>query len=901
MASKSSTIQLLALQVPTEISLSFDLYALTVPQDWKELFSHLQKIKMDKDFVLPPVQSLNQVLQLLVEDILFSSANAFGLKSSAKWLYFKNEKIDTDYIATAVKTWLGVCFKNCNSLTSDDLDKIRAISGSDLQVEKVTLPTPIWEIKDKKLEIDSLYYDLIPYLLANAIAQSPLTLINPKTDRELEPINFYEIASAESGAKEVISWPPMLALKTRTNKDSGKKEETTHYYSYHFTFALHYTTGSEPYLICDYGIRRWVSWELKYLRSGTTVCIKPTKSTRFAACQLKYMGSNKVIDFESNLARLITELEFKDKFTATDVMQTPCKNNELAWAVTYNNTMSLSHNTNTGVYPIDHEIFLQACRSRFDEVLHYDFPLVEVYSYCANREAFKKSISHYQKVIKFKKSHFLTEAGIPPFHIPSNLRLVLLAQSKEAQELIRHLAQKYRIDDVIVKELGALGAGFSTEEWQIESKNRIQEFQNDQELRNILDPDSQKVRKITLTLVEILPKDLFLNSPKKDPKSCFRPALAMLGSVTDHFQPKDENDGEDSLDLEDLSNKIAQEETAKETAKKEGKDHKKKLIKSNFAYRIENTLLSGLSMAGAYVYPTFEAEKFPPNVASIGVYLIHYHIGEQTRYLPVAVRIDQKGITAKSYGLNDWLDFHTFQVKMASGVRELQAIEFNKIKIQAWVFNNLFQETKQPTLFCFDAANLRNNGLIFLQKKFWQKHSLAFDTGENINKGENITFHSISQYPHVRVASIITPQTSEVPIYRVRDDKDELAGHTSGVFYPSSQSPECGYYYLSNQRPESQSGGILQKSKLIAMAKTRGAQKGQLKKIDTYAQGYNPRGVFLNLSLQQEDCFSDWASFVQCLRLYGLIHYLDIIKLPSPLHLAAGLKDYRPIQAISKP
>ena len=85
------------------------------------------------------------------------------------------------------------------------------------------------------------------------------------------------------------------------------------------------------------------------------------------------------------------------------------------------------------------------------------------------------------------------------------------------------------------------------------------------------------------------------------------------------------------------------------------------------------------------------------------------------------------------------------------------------------------------------------------------------------------------------------------------------------------------------------------------MAKTRGEKKGELKKPKPYAQGYNPRGVFLNLTLQKEDCFSDWASFVQCLRLYGLIHYLGATTFPAPLHLAAGLDDYRPIQAIREP
>jgi pPIWI_RE module N-terminal domain/RNaseH domain of pPIWI_RE len=902
MVSKSNTIQLFALQVPNQISLPFDLYALAVPQHWKELFNRLQQHKLGKNQVLPPVECFNQVLQLLLDGILFSSPNAFRLKSTANWLYFNADKIDTAYIATAVKTWLNVSFENCNFLTADDIAKIHAISGSDLQIEKVQLPTPIWEIKDASIKVDSLYYDLIPYLLASEVARSPLALINLRTNEEFEKVKFCEIVSVESGTKEVISWPPMLAVKTRKKKDSEEKETITHYYSYFLKFVLHYSTGGEPYIICDCGIKRWVSWEFTYLRSGATVCIKPTKSTRFAACKLKYMGKEKGIDFESNLARLVKELNFRDKFTAQDVIQIPCKNDELAckndglvWAVTYSNTMSRSHNTDVGWFPIDHEIFIQACLKRFGNVFEGGFSLIETYSRCENRKALTKVASEYKNVEKFIKSHFAEKPLTPPFYIPPNLKLVLLVQDTPSEQLIFPLAKKYCISNVVVRELGSLGAELLGNSWSSNCSSRIKEFQKR------LSPSPENTK--TVTLIEILPKDHFWRDASKDPKHCFRPALAMLGSVTDHFEPKDEKDTSDFLTTEDLNSELMQ----RETAKQEGKTSKAKSLKSEFAYRLEATLLSGLSMAGAYVYPHFDADKFPQDVASIGVYVIPYYQGEKTKYLPVAVRMDKTGVTAKAYGFNEWLDFHTFQVKMASGSKDFNPFDFNKNNIQSWVFNNLFAECKGPTLFCFDAANVRTKGLIFLQKKFWQKHLLARDTGENmgidenLGTGKNMTFIPLSKYPHIRIAGIISPNTSEVPLYRVCDEGNKLAGHTAGVFYPSSQNTECGYYYLSNQRPESRSSGILQQSKLIPMAKTKGENMGELKKPKPHAQGYNPRGVFLNLTLQEGDCFSDWASFVQCLRLYGLIHYLGATSLPAPLHLAAGLDDYRPIQAIREP
>ena len=119
----SNKIQLFALQVPTQISLPFDLYALTVPEDWKKLFSRLQQIKLGKNYVLPPVRCLNQALQLLIEDILFPSPNAFNLNLTQKWLYSKT-KISTDYITTLVKIWLNVSFENTKCLTDAVVNEI---------------------------------------------------------------------------------------------------------------------------------------------------------------------------------------------------------------------------------------------------------------------------------------------------------------------------------------------------------------------------------------------------------------------------------------------------------------------------------------------------------------------------------------------------------------------------------------------------------------------------------------------------------------------------------------------------------------------------------------------------------------------------------------------------------
>lgn len=858
----------------------------------------MQQYKHKRNHILPPIQSLNQALTLALDaEVLFPCANILSGKSTANWFYTKTNKIDTDYIANVVKNWLNLSFKKVDCLTKNDIQTIQSLSGSDLQFYKVQLPDPIWTIKDGELIIDPLCYSLIPYLVAKAIVASPLPLMAPSDNKVFEEMRFYECIVEQSSAQELISWPPRIITKNRKKKDSEGKEdseeeeEIAHYYSFLLKFSLQYNADGEPYLNCDYGVRRWVNWELRYLSSGKTVYIKPKNSQRFAPCKLKYMGEERGVDFEGNLVNLLNILNRKEKFTATEVLQTPYKNDDLAWGVVYGNTISRSHNAEDGLFPIDNEIFHKACLERIQNELGQGFSFVEPYLRCDSEKIHKVPRKAYNNDVKnFIKAHFASVNVAPPFYIPPNLRIVLLAQSKDAEKLIYPLAKKYRIDDVTVIGLGENGAELSGKNWKKDCENRIKRIEKTLPKSP---PD-----KITLTLIEILPKKDFWGNARVDPKPCFRPALAKLDSVTDHFEPKDEKDIADVFNLEELnleSNITPVNTKAKSTKNKLPKN---KLPKSEFAHRMESSLKSGLSMAGAYIYPTCEAENFPTDAASVGVYKIPFYIGEITKYLLVAVRMDKTSITAKAYGSDDWLDFHLFQIKMASGA--FTPMEYNKKKVQDWVFNTLFKETTSPTIYCFDAANLRHQGLPFLQKKYWRRHQIAFDISDD-PKSENIIFLPADKYPHVRIASIITPSTAEVPIYRACDLEGNLEGHTAGVFYPSSKTPECGHYFLSNQRPESRSGGILSESKLISPIITRGEKLGQLKKPKPYAQGYNPRGIFLNLTLQESDCFQDWATFVQCLRLYVLIQYLDATNYPAPLHQAAGLDDYRPIQAIREP
>ncbi|MBD1944385.1 DUF3962 domain-containing protein [Coleofasciculus sp. FACHB-712] len=881
-----NSIQLFALNVPTQISIPFDLYALEVPEHWKKVFNKLQQRKLGKNYVLPPVKCLNQALQLLIEDVLFPSPDAFQLKPT-KWLYSKTDQISTKYIASIVRIWLNVSFENSQCLTDEDIEQIHALTGSDLKFVPVTLPDQVWQVKDGELIIDPLYYHLIPYLFSSAIAAEPLALVDPRTGETFRKVPFQESILDGSSAKEVVSWLPEIEVGERKKKDSKKKEKTIHHYSYLITFALHYHPDGTPYLTCEYGVRRWVSWELGYLKSGVTVCVKPTGSTRFAPCKLKYLGKDKGVDFEGNLARLLRELNFKDQFAAQEVIQSPYKNSEFAWATVYSNRMSKSHNAGAGLFPTDIEIVHQACLKRVQTLLGNGFSPIETYVRCDNTKALTKAGSEYRKVEEFFKLHFAAEPQASPFTIPPNVRLILLAQDTPTEKLIQPLARKYGITDVVVESLGALGAELSGQQWKSECSKRIRDF------KNTLSPSPPGTK--TIVLIEILPKEQFWQDARKDPKPCFRPALAMLGCVTDHFEPKDEDDTEDFLTTEALQAELERVEAERQTAKEEGKSYKMKSLQSDFARRVETSLVSALAMAGAYVYPTFEAKNFPLDVASVGVYVIPFYTGDNIKYLPVAVRMDKTGVTAKAYGCNDWLDFFDFQVKMASEASAFSPINFNRNEIQNWVFNNLFQETKQPTLYCFDAENLRKRGLLFLQKKHWRKHTLAFCVEQGIE------FISTSKYPNVRVACVLTPSTSEVPVYRACNDEGNLEGHTKGVFHPSSQDPNGGYYYLSNQRPDSRSDGILNKSKLISLVATKGENAGGLKKTQPSAQGYNPRGILLSLTLQESDRFSDWASFLQCQRLYGLIQYLGATTLPAPLHLASQLEAYRPIQAIREP
>jgi hypothetical protein len=266
-------IQLFALNVPDRISLPFELYALEVPQHWKELFNRLQQHKLGRSPVLPPIKCLNQYLQLLVEDLLFPNRFAFSPKSNSKWIYAKSDSVDTEYIASIVRAWARISFEDLdtNFLTDRDIQTINAMSGKDLKFKKIALSEEVWKIQNGGLVIDPLYYSLIPYLFSSAIASAPLTLVNPALTEDSIKFDFRESISANSSSSEVISWAPEFIVR-------GKEKKTTHYYSYHATFKLDYHPGGVPYLNCDYGVRRWVNWELGYLSTGVTVYFNPTGS-----------------------------------------------------------------------------------------------------------------------------------------------------------------------------------------------------------------------------------------------------------------------------------------------------------------------------------------------------------------------------------------------------------------------------------------------------------------------------------------------------------------------------------------------------------------------------------------------------------------------------------------------
>ena len=217
-----NAIQLFALNVPPQISIPFDLYALEVPEHWKKLFSRLQQHKLGLNYVLPPVECLNQALQLLIEDILFPSPNAFRSKPT-KWLYSKTDQVSTDYIASVIKTWLRISFENSSFLTDADVEQIHALSGSDLKFELFTLPNLVWQVKDGLLNIDPLYYHLIPYLFSSAIAAKPVALVDPRTGETFREVPFRESILDDSSAKEVVSWLPEIEVRERKKKDSKEK------------------------------------------------------------------------------------------------------------------------------------------------------------------------------------------------------------------------------------------------------------------------------------------------------------------------------------------------------------------------------------------------------------------------------------------------------------------------------------------------------------------------------------------------------------------------------------------------------------------------------------------------------------------------------------------------------
>jgi pPIWI_RE module N-terminal domain/RNaseH domain of pPIWI_RE/MID domain of pPIWI_RE len=851
-------IQLFALNITPQLTLPFELYALEVPQHWKELFTRLQEIKLERKEVSPPTKCLNHYLQVLIEDLIFPSPDAFKTYQG-NWFYSKSNLVDRDDIATIVKTWVRISFESLKNFSESDRQLILAISGNDLKFKKINISELVWEVRDGKLHIDPIYYRLISYLFTSAIVSKPLTLINPDASEE-RTFHFRESITSD-GKSEVISWNPELIVRGKGKEK--EKEKENHYHSYHATFNLNYHPNGVPYLNCEYGVRRWISWKLGYLPTETKVYLSPTKSKRFAPANIKYMGEQRGLDFEGNLGRLIQELERADKFTTQDIIDLPCNHHSdgLNWVTVYNTRISKSHHAGAGLFPTDIASFHKACLHRIQDFFGTGVCEIEAYSRCDNTKALKSALSQHNKIKEFIKSELAIESDCIPFKIPDNLQLILMIQTPANQLLVEKLAAKYGIKNVKTIGIGKLGTELPGANLTSDYKDRIREFKESPELIDALStslPGSKK-----LAFLEILPKtDFWGNDAKKDPKPCFRPALAELDCVTKCFEPE----------------KPKQEKTSESHAEAEPSE-------TEFIRRVENSLLRGLVMTGAYIYPEFKADNFPTDVACVGVYAIS--CGK--KFFPVAVRIDRNGIMARGYG-SEWIDIYDFQIKMARN-DIFNPIEFkNKSKMQNWVFNNLFEETQAPTIYCFDAQNLRTKGLVFLQKQHWRQDSLAFHTDGPTR------FIPLSEYPHVRIAAILTPESLEVPIYRACDESGNLEGNTKGVFHSSSQDAECGYYYLSNQKPSNRTDPILQKSKFFSTT----TKAGKSIKPNLSAQGYNPTGIMLTLTLQQEDVASDWASFIQCQRLYGLTHHFDATNYPAPLHLAKDLSGYLPIQEILK-
>lgn len=220
-----NSIQLFALQIPTKISLPFDLYALAVPKNWKDLFSRLQKYKHDKNYVLPPIECLNQALTISIDDeILFPSPNAFKLTSNTHWFYSKSNNISKEYIVNVVKNWLNVSFKDLDCLTTSDIQEIHSLSAHDLEFQQVEIPETVWSIEGGELKTDPLYYSLIPYLIASAIVAEPLSLIDTNSNQVFETLQFHECVVEKSNVQEIISWPPTIITQDKKKKDSEEKK-----------------------------------------------------------------------------------------------------------------------------------------------------------------------------------------------------------------------------------------------------------------------------------------------------------------------------------------------------------------------------------------------------------------------------------------------------------------------------------------------------------------------------------------------------------------------------------------------------------------------------------------------------------------------------------------------------
>ncbi len=218
-----------------------EIYSITPPQAYVDIAWQLARMRNRNSS--PPVRSLNPLVVAAWNSTFHTVPNSW--RNGGTWLYTTQQPTPAalENLGLLVKEWLREEFTRTlgSDCVEDFLDRLRYVEWN-----YQTVPLDF----NCNLPPNDILYQAIPNYLARLFEDN--RQIQFTTD--LPPLNFYHVATCESGA-ELISFPP------RPTGDSNSRFPK--YISFVIKIRLRTLQGrTAPLIYCGLGVRRWLTYPL---------------------------------------------------------------------------------------------------------------------------------------------------------------------------------------------------------------------------------------------------------------------------------------------------------------------------------------------------------------------------------------------------------------------------------------------------------------------------------------------------------------------------------------------------------------------------------------------------------------------------------------------------------------